>query len=206
MAKTELGYIIKQDITRFLAKDTLDEMTGGKRSIGSTPAVDGDDYIWQELRTTPTEMVKGYLRHWYDVETEFRPIYEYDVAEAFEVGDRVAGSLDTNDIRPIYICILDAPAGTSLTNTTYYTATDDRNEVALQCAVTLNIYYLFTRNNPRQLPEQRIIDYDNTIKTLRDIQSGKITLDIAERSDVEADDPGQQWAYGDFDDVTQDSY
>jgi hypothetical protein len=206
MAIINLGYILKQDVTRFLSAATLDEMTGGKKAIGSTPAVSGNDYIWQQLRSSAIEMVKGYIRHWYDADTETRTIYEHNNTDEFIKGWRVAGAEDGDGIRKIYVCILDAPVGTALTNETYFAEGDDRNEIILELAVVLLIYKLFTRRNPRQLPEQRLNDYENAIKTLKDIQSGKIQLDIAERSEVDPDDPGHNIAYGDFEDVTHDEY
>ena len=202
---TKLGYILKQDLLAVIDGGTLDEWTGGKKAIGSTPAVIGNDAVWQATEPTSLEKVNGYCRHWYDMETETRSYFEYSVGEAFIEIQRVASALVSGK-RTLYVCIQDAPAGTSLTDTDFFTEIDDRNPVLVEATATLITYNTGKRKNPRQLPEQRNIDYENTIKTLKDIQIGKVQLKIAQRVDILADDPGHQISYGDFDNVTQQDY
>lgn len=196
----KLGYILKSDIIAQLSEKTLNELTGGRKAIGDSPAVLGDDSIWESQLPSTIEFVAGYCRHWYDMDTEQRPILEHNLIDPFAVGDRI------QDSSLLYICILDAPIGTIITNTTYFTLEDDRNPVLVECTVLLVVYNTFRRINPRQIPEQRQIDYDNTIGTLKDVQRGRIQLNIAERAEVLPDDPGHEVAYGDFEDVTQDTY
>ena len=202
---TELGYILKQDILKEIDSNTLDELTGGRKAIGSNPAVEGKDFIWEGNRKGAIDYMLGYTRHWYDMDTETRPIYEHNGVDTFSVGDRVAGALDGDGVRPLYTCIADN-TGESLTDTNFFTLGDDRNNVLVEIVCILIIYNLSRRYNPRQIPEQRQIDYDKVISDLEKIQKGRISLDIAERIDVTADDAGQELAYGDFEDVTQDSY
>lgn len=203
----DLGYILRQDILSFLYEGTLDELTGGKRAIGSNPASPGDDEVWKSAVPTSVERVKGYGRHWYDMDTEMRSIFEYSASEAVTEGQRVADA-ENNGERALFVCIQDAPAGTLLTNSAYFAEKDDRNAVLVEITAKLIIYLTSVRLNPRQVPEQRQIDYDNAFQTLRDIQTGKMQLAIAERPDdeIEADDAGHQIAYGNFDNVTQASY
>lgn len=204
----ELSYILKQDIEALILDDTLTQMTGGRKAIGAAAAVDGDDSVFENLIPKAMERVKGYSRHWYDMETEMRPFYSYDVAVANTEDQRVA-SAAVDEVRTLYLCIQDAPAGTLLTNTEYFTPADDRNQVVVELVVNIIIYHLARRLNPRQIPEQRQIDFDRTIDDLKDIQRGRIQLEIAERTLTEAeaaDDAGEQFNYGDFDDVTQDVY
>ena len=203
MAK--IGYLLEQDIVDILDDQTLNELTGGRKAIGDNPAVEGDDDAWRAYESTAIEKVKAYSRHWYDMDTEMRPYYEYDIAEAFTAGQRVASAI-VNNFRTLYVCIQDAPAGTLLTEILFFEPKDDRNPVVLEVTVIFVVYNLSRRKNPRIIPEQRQLDYDNSITTLKDIQTGKIMLEIAERTDVEADDPGQQIAYGDFEGVTKDYY
>lgn len=204
-----LGYILRQDLEKFLYSGTIEELTNGKKAIGSTPAVAGDDSVWQGNAPTAIEHVKGYSRQWYDMDTEMREIVAYDAGTANTEGQRVAGAA-VSGVRPLYICIQDAPAGTALTDTNYYTETDDRNPVVLEITCLIVIYNISRRYNPNQIPEQRQIDYDRATDQLKDIQKGRIQLDIAERvfeEDSDAyDDPGQNVAFGGFDDITQDDY
>lgn len=200
-----LGYILKQDVLAVIDAGTLDELTGGKKAIGSNPAEPGFDSVWRVNEPTSLEKVNGYCRHWYDMDVETRPIFEYDVAEANILGQRVAGPV-VDESRKLYDCIQDAPAGTLLTDIAFFTENDDRNPVLVEATATLIVYTTSKRQNPRQLPEQRNIDYDNVMKTLRDIQTGKIQLNIAQREDVEDDDPGHQVAFGGFDNVSAQDY
>lgn len=206
---TELGYILKQDVLGYLDSNTLDELTGGKKAIGSGSATSGDDSVWERLAPNAKEFVKGYSRHWYDMDSEMASFYEYSASSAFEEGQRVASVEDTDGNRTLYVCVQDAVAGTSLTDTDFFAETDERNSVVLESCVLILIYNLSRRVNPRQVPEQRQIDYDRAIETLKDIQRGRIMLDIPQRTideDDLASDAGQSVAYGDFEDVTQDDY
>lgn len=204
-----IGYILKQDIEKFLYSETITELTGGKKAIGSTPATSGNDEVWKSNLPTAIEHVKGYCRHWYDMDTEMRDYVAYDNAVANTEGQRVAGTA-VDEVYPLYLCIQDAPAGTLLTDTVYFTEVDDRNPVIVELTCLILIYNLSRRYNPRQIPEQRQIDYDRVMDQLKDIQKGRIQLNIAERTFAEAsdayDDPGQSIAFGDFEDVTQDAY
>lgn len=203
-----LGYILEQDLLKFIDSGTLDELTGGKKAIGSNPAVSGDAKIWQDNVKNACELVKGYSRHWYDMDAETLEIIEYNNTKANTEGQRVAGAV-SGGVYPLYVCIQDAPAGTALTDTDYYTEEDNRNSVLVEITCLIVIYNISRRINPRQIPEQRQIDYDRAMEQLKDIQKGRIMLDIAERTideDDVASDPGQEVAYGDFDDVTQDAY
>lgn len=200
-----IGYILKQDILNQIDSDTLSELTGGRKAIGSTPAVSGKDSVFSQCAKSAIEYMKGYTRHFYDIETETRSYYDYSELQTYKIGDRVAGALDGDGIRPLYVCKAES-LGNALTNETYFSAVDDRNSVLVEIVCVLIVYNLSRRYNPRQLPEQRQIDYDRVVSDLKNIQNGRIMLDIAERTNVATDDAGQEFANGDFDNVTQDSY
>ena len=201
----ELSYVFKQDLLDFIDADALTELTGGRQAIGDNPAVAGTDKVWEDYAPKAIEKVKGYSRHWYDMDTEMRPYQEYANDEAFTVGQRVA-SVAVSEVRTLYICIQDAPAGTAVTDTDFFTPTDDRNPIILENTVIFIIYNTHRRKNPRQIPEQRQIDYDNATDTMKEVQKGRITLEIAEREDVEGDDPGHEISYGNFEGDTLDVY
>lgn len=202
----EIGYILKQDIVTYLADNTLDQLTGGRKAIGSNPAVSGNDSVWQNILKSEIETMLGYTRHWYDMDTETRQYNEYDITENYTEGQRVASTEDASENRRLFVAIQDAPAGTSLTDTTFFNETDDRNSVLVKIVCYLVIYELSRRLNPKFVPEQRSMDYENGMKMLKDIQTGKMQLSIAQRESVEADDAGQQFSYGDFEGVSHDDY
>lgn len=202
---SNLGYILEQDLLANISSDTLTELTGGRKAIGSNSEVQGSDVILAKAIPAQVEMMLGYTRHFYDVDTETRTIRAYNETDEFAAGDRVAGNqIDGN--RPLYLCIEDAPAGTVLTNLQYFEEVDDRNPVLIEIVCHLVIYNLSRRQNPRQIPEQRQIDYENAISRLKDIQRGYLQLDIAEREEIPADDPGQEFTHGEFEGITHDTY
>lgn len=206
---TNLSYILKQDILNIIDSGTLLELTGGRREIGTNAEIAGDDAIWQGYIKNAVELVKAYSRHWYDIDTEMRSIYEYDVLEDVTEGTRIASEEDSETgVRTLYIALQDAPAGTLLTDTAYFEQTDDRNPVLVEITSIFIIYNTSRRLNSRQIPEQRQIDYDNAMSKLKDIQNGKTQFEITERNadDIETDDAGQQVAWGEFEGETDLDY
>ena len=203
---TELTYLFKQDIIDMLDAKTLNELTGGRQIIGDNPAVAGDDQLWIDNLPKSIEKIKGYSRHWYDMDTEMRNYFQYDAADAFTLGQRVASVEDGNGLRTLYVCIQDAPAATALTDADFFNPIDERNQVLLESTIMFLVYTLSRRLNPRQIPEQRQIDYDNSTDTMKDVQKGRIMLEIAEREEVEGDDAGHEISYGNFDDSNPDIY
>ena len=208
----ELGYILRQDLVSNLNENTIDELTGGRKAISttpSTPAIDGDDNIWQSKIPSALEMMLGHTRHWYDMPTEISSIVEYDVAQTYTVGQRVASTVDAQtNLRTLYVALQAVPAGTLLTNTAFFEQRDSRNPVLVEIVCHLIVYHISRRINPRQLPEQRILDYDNAMAMLKKIQRGEVDLDIPKRAaeDVETDDAGQRIAWGDFEEISHYNY
>ena len=201
-----LQYILYQDLNEVLFKDTINELTGGRAAIGSNPAVSGDDRKWVKLIDNTIERVKAYTRHWYDIDAEFVDFAEYSNSEAYATGQRVASVEDSERERELYLCIQDAEAGTLLTDTAYFEKTDTRNSMIVEMCCIIIAYQLHRRYNARSIPEQMRIDYEDAIKNLEDIQRGKIMLDLPQRENVESDDAGQEFASGEMEGLTQDSY
>lgn len=203
-----LGYILRQDLVANLNDSTIEELTGGRKAIGTNPAVSGDDTIWQMKVPSAMETMLGHTRHWYDMPTEIADICAYDVADTYTTGQRVAGPADANGIRTLYIALQDVPAGTALTDTTFFEERDSRNPVLVEIVSHLIVYHISRRINPRQLPEQRIMDFDNAMMMLKKIQRGEVDLDIPKRAadDVETDDAGQRVAWGDFEGISHNNY
>lgn len=200
-----MDYIIKQDIVRNLSDSTLRELTGGNDAIGNLPATAGNDLDWEIQVPIAIELISGYTRHWYDMVTEFRAIQEYNTTVAYAVGDRVAG-VEVDGVRPLYNVIQAAPANTPITNTSYFEPRDTRNPLIVRFASLIVIYNISTKDNPRLVSEQRQLDYENVISSLRDIQRGKLDISLPKRSNVESDDSGHSYAWGDFEGITHSDY
>ena len=201
-----LNYILYQDLTEVLFSDTIRELTGGRSAIGDNPAVNGDDKIWTKLIDDSIERIKGYTRHWYDIDSEFEPFVEYSNLVGNTQGERVVSVEDENRDRVLYLCIQDAPFGTELTDTDYYQEIDTRNSRIVELCCILIAYKLHRRYNGRSIPEQIRIDYEDAISDLENIQKGRIMLNLPERESVERDDAGQEFASGEMEGLTQDDY
>lgn len=211
MAINQLGYILRQDLTAYITSDTVTELTGGRKAIGTSPAVSGDDRIWQNLAVSAVAAAKSRIRTTqYDISEVFAPFYEYSADEGYTSGMRVAGAEDGDGIRPLYACIQDAPAGTLLSDTDFFVpkngADDDRDPAIVRIICKIIIYDLSARYNPREIPEQRRLDYEEAQKELRDgIQMGHNQYEM-EEDVITPDDPRQAFAYGTFEGIDQDVY
>ena len=211
MATNKLGYILRQDLVSYITSDTITELTGGRKAIGTSPAVAGNDRIWQDLAVSAVATAKSRIRTTqYDISEVFAPFYEYSSDEDYIAGMRVAGDEDADGIRMLYLCIQDAPAGTLLTDTAFFEkkngADDDRDPAIVRIICKIIIYDLSARHNPREIPEQRRLDYEEAQKELRDgIQMGHNQYAM-EEDVITPDDPRQAFAWGTFDGIDQDVY
>lgn len=86
-----------------------------------------------------------------------------------------------------YICIQITTAGILPTNTSYFTAGDNRNPLVKDIVVDITLYNIHSKISPRSIPDVRRTRYDgfgnlkegdSAISTLREIQKGTITLDL----------------------------
>jgi len=66
-------------------------------------------------------------------------------------------------------------AGTLPTNTTYWTAGDNRNQQLVNYLIDICLYHVHTRIAPRNIPELRVKRYDDAIKWLKMAGRGEIT-------------------------------
>jgi len=199
-------YITKNDLTKYIQKNTLSELTNGRKAMGGEPAVAGTDTIWQNLIPTALETVNGFTRHWYDMDKETRKVSLFDDNLNHLENERlyiVDGQTGENTL---YLCIKDAPAATLITDTEFFEQKDDRNPILVEITCLLLIHNLSRRGNPRQIPEQRIFDYDNAISRLKEIQKGIVCLDIPTRENTAPNDAGQSFIHGSFNIETTDIY
>lgn len=144
------------------------------------------------------EEVKEYLRHRFNVEFDMR--YFTIPPDANSVAASVDDRLYNNTADKLYICIQESTAQ-PLTNTDYFTNTDDRNKKLVQITADVFLYHLHTRLNPRMVPQHRKIRYDgdgdihnamSAIKWLLMVQKGTIAPNLTPA----LDDDGEQLASG----------
>lgn len=128
----------------------------------------------------------GYLNQRYDVDLLFDDPLLYSLEDDYVVGERVY-NVDTitgtgEEEYTHYTCILDAPAGTSIDDTTYFVEIDDRDQKLLEVVMSMSLFYIHKRLTPNNIPEFRVLSYDgngnndimSAIKWLTMIQEGKL--------------------------------
>lgn len=70
------------------------------------------------------------------------------------------------------------PAGTDLTNTTYWSAIDNRGQAMVLRLVDLTLYHIHSRIAPRNIPDLRVKRYDEAIEWLKGCAKGDITPNL----------------------------
>ena len=90
------------------------------------------------------------------------------------------------DNNTFYTCSEDS-TGNLPTDTTYFTAGDNRNPLVKEITIDVVLYNIHSKISPRNIPDVRRVRYDGTgnlkegdsaIATLMQIQKGVITLDL----------------------------
>lgn len=143
-----------------------------------------DEFLTQCNRIAIDEAA-GYLTSIYDVEALFLDPVEYNISTAYSENDRIYTIdyiTDGSSFYTFYTCIEDAPAGTSLTNTTYFEEGDARDQKLIEVIMTISLYHLHKRLSPNNIPDFRRISYDgdgdadrmSAIKWLTMVQNGEI--------------------------------
>lgn len=129
----------------------------------------------------------GYLSTKYDLEQLFLAPVEFNSGdtESYDVGDRIytiEGSGDTAEYTH-YSCIATgATSGTEITDTTYFTEGDVRDQKLLEVVMSISLFYIHKRLSPNNIPLFRVISYDgngdkeimSAIKWLQLVQSGEL--------------------------------
>lgn len=67
------------------------------------------------------------------------------------------------------------PAGTLLTDALYYSVGDSRSQKLISVMVDISLYHLLSRISPRNIPDLRIIRYEESIKWLKMIIGGDLS-------------------------------
>lgn len=70
------------------------------------------------------------------------------------------------------------PAGTLPTNTTYWTAGDNRTQSVLMIVIDITLFHLHSRISPRNIPDLRKDRYTNAIQMLQAFARGEMTAKL----------------------------
>ena len=73
------------------------------------------------------------------------------------------------------------PAGTPLTDTNYWDASDPRDQQLVEYMVDITLFKLHTRISPRNIPELRVAKYDEALSWLKKASEQTITPKIMTR-------------------------
>ena len=112
------------------------------------------------------EESRSFLNFHYDVELIFGfEVFDYSATDEYKEGQIIV-----SDEAVGYTCILDAPAGTALTNDTYFEEGDARNPLIVMITVDLLAYHLFSGVSTNMIPQHIIDRYEQSIKKLTAIR------------------------------------
>lgn len=67
------------------------------------------------------------------------------------------------------------PANTQIDNTTYWNQYDPRSRQVVKCVVDITLYFVHDRIAPRNVPDQRVKNYDDSITKLQGFAEGDTT-------------------------------
>lgn len=106
------------------------------------------------------------------------------------------------DDNSFYTCI-EVSTGNLPTNTTYFTAGDNRNPKVKEIVIDITLYNIHSKTSPRNIPDVRRVRYDgfgnkneseNAIRYLEKVQKGQITPDLPVITPTEQNT--ERWSYG----------
>lgn len=186
-------FIVKEDIYQTYPEEQLNKLTNSV------------DAVWQKEIPRAIEEVSGFLRARYDEDLIFADVLIWDNLTAYSADDRLYD--DINKMH--YLCILDAPAATLLTNTTYYTEGDTRNQKIVEIIVDVMLYKILSRLNAIDMPLNRKERYDGNdakqlggaLGWLKMVARGTVHPDLPLIVANQDDQTGNVVIYGDATDV-----
>lgn len=130
--------------------------------------IQNDHYSQEEAISVAIELIKGFLRGTYDVDTIFQDIPRFVTQQQYNLGNFVA---DGNDV--IYEALVNNP-GDDLNDNTKWKPTDPRNKAIVRCCVDIAVYDLHSHISPGSIPELRVKRYDDAMAWLKKIMLGQI--------------------------------
>ncbi|KAB2918699.1 MAG: DUF1320 domain-containing protein [Bacteroidetes bacterium] len=139
-----------------------------------------DNSVLKMAEETAIEEIKSYLSGRYDVAKIFVQLYRFIPNQQWGAEDYVYNTDDT-----VYKALVDSP-GDDFTDAGDWQASDPRNKLVVSFAVKVAVYHLHSHISPRNIPELRVKQYDDTIAFLKLAANGKTNIDLPLLEDVGA--------------------
>jgi phage gp36-like protein len=133
--------------------------------------VENDESLVTDISITAQAEIESFLRGNYDVAKIFFPITSYSGAVTYAVNDVVR----YNDL--LYVCKL-ASTNNLPTNANYWEQRDMRSQLILMYLVDIALYHLHSRIMLNNIPQLRIIRYEQAISWLEAVSKGKLSPDL----------------------------
>lgn len=141
-------------------------------------------------------LLKLYLKGRYEIEAHLKIVEDYNPGRAYDLGKFV------REAGVIYEAIVAAPAGTPVTNATYYRKNDPRDPLIVWLAVTLSLCNAHKRVAPKAMPEHRKEACKEAMEILTKMNEGELVPEVPpvveeEQSGVVAvsSNPRHDWNY-----------
>ena len=180
-------FVTKKDFERYITEENLDNITVTTNQV------------WIDSLSSVIEVVSSYLRFRYDTDNIFN-VFNHVPADTYLEGQSVIGS------ELIYVAIIDVPASTPITNTTFWKQTDTRNQAIVDIMVVFVLYAIYSRINGSEIPNWIQVLYDGgdsqqrggKLGYLKEIRKGTVSINLPLLADVEdqTTQTGNAMSYG----------
>jgi hypothetical protein len=206
-------FLVKFDFETLIDEDNIDQITkSNDRTL--TDAIDSAveevagyirhrydfDQVFKVVipYNDATAFVVGDRVYW--SEAAYSETASYTIGQRVSYNNNIYSAIGTPTVGPFlpaewnlltenntfYTCI-SASTGNLPTNTTYFTAGDNRNPKIKEITVDVTLYNIHSKISPRNIPDVRRVRYDgfgnkndseNAIRYLEKVQKGQITPDL----------------------------
>lgn len=121
-----------------------------------------------------TDEAIGYLNFKYDTTKIFAvQAFDFDNSVAYKTGQVI---IEASGVA--YNCIADAPAGTALTNASFFALGDLRNSLIVMLLVDLMLYHFYSRLPSNRINQTRILRYEQAIEKLKEIRKSRLNPEL----------------------------
>lgn len=169
--KTTLYFVVDEYQRTYIYNNSGDTTTG-TNYIGWFPFLNSDRLNAQGISTQTVSLVNQPIEL-----KERQPLIGYELPIIQPV---YPGNNKTNFLNG-YIKIVDyiePSINWEITPTNVFYQKDSRNPLIKNLLIDIMLYHLHSRINPRNIPELRVLRYQSTLDTLKNIAKGIISIDL----------------------------
>jgi hypothetical protein len=148
-----MRFLIKNDFKPYIKEINLNVITGN------------DDTLLNEIEAAALIEFEMYIGRFYDANCLLPLILEYNSDTQYNSGDYV-----WNDIT-IYEVVQNISPTHSITDSAFV-VNDPRNAIVKRMLIDICLYHIHSRISPHQIPDLRVVRYQETIQLLKDIRNG----------------------------------